>query len=131
MSFSPDVAFRSAGVAGGVRHHKSGAALLIQRAVEQLHPQVIRVVGGRDAQRVARIAFELVVVHTIHVEGRISHHEVKAASGAVQVLIVGVGGPHVAFQPMHGQVHLAQAHGLGDALLPVDAKVGRGAAGGA
>ena len=46
---------------------------------------------------------------------------------AVQVLVVGVALADVAGQAVHGQVHLAQAHGLGHPLLAVDAELGAGA----
>ena len=44
----------------------------------------------------------------------------KRPGAAVEVLVVGVALADVARQAVDGQVHLAQAHGLGDALLAVD-----------
>ena len=95
-------------------------------AVENLNPKVVGVVGAGQAEGEARVVLEPVLVHPVHVEGRIGHDEVELAGGAVQVFVVGVALADVAGQTMHGEVHLAQAHGLGHLLLAVDAQLGAG-----
>ena len=42
-----------AGVGGGVGHDEPGAALVVQRGVEELNPEVVGVVGARQAEREA------------------------------------------------------------------------------
>jgi len=46
----------------------------------------------------------------------------------VQILIVGVALADIAGEPVHGQIHLVQAHGLGHPLLAIDTDVAAGAA---
>ena len=41
----------TAGVGGGVRHDKSGAAFFIQRGVKELNPEIVRVVRARQSER--------------------------------------------------------------------------------
>ena len=121
-----DVQFRAAGVGGGVGHDEPGAAGVSEGAVEELNPEVVGVVGAGQAEGKARVVLEPVLVHPVHVEGRIGHDEIELAGGAVQVFVVGVALADVAGQTVHGEVHLAQAHGLGHLLLAVDAQLGAG-----
>ena len=56
---------------GGIRHDESGAALFVQRGVEMLDPEVVAIVGARDAEGVARISGEAFLVDLADIEGRI------------------------------------------------------------
>ena len=42
-------------VAGGVRHDEAGAAFFVQRGVEKLNPEIVRVVGARQAEGITAI----------------------------------------------------------------------------
>ena len=50
--------FGGAGVGGGVGHDEAGSALFIERGVEELNPEVIGVVGARQAEREAAARFD-------------------------------------------------------------------------
>lgn len=76
------------GVGGGFGHHKPGAALFIERGAEELNPEVIGVVGARQAQGKAAARSDRVSqplpVHGVDVEGWIGEDEVEAAGGVVR-----------------------------------------------
>lgn len=121
-----DVLLGGAGVGGGVRHNETGTACVIQRGIEILNPEVVRIVRARQAEGVtatgADLGAEAFLVHLADVEGRIRTDEVELPDGAVQVLVVGVAVLDVALQPVHGQVHAGEADVSIDTLLPVDAE---------
>lgn len=70
----------TAGVGGGVRDGKSGAAFFIQRGIEKLNPEIIGVVGARQAKGEAASRpdgiFQPIFVHGVHVERRVREDEV-------------------------------------------------------
>jgi hypothetical protein len=57
-----------AGVGGGVGHDETGAAFFVKCRVEELNPEIIRIVGPREAERIAA-----------DVEGWIGEDKIKAA----------------------------------------------------
>ncbi len=80
----------------------------------------------RQTEGVARVVFDLLFVHAIHIEGRICHHEIESAQASMHIFVIGVGLFHVARQSVDGEVHAAEAHRLGNLLLPVDRDGGIG-----
>jgi hypothetical protein len=76
-----DLLFTRPGVGGGVGHDEAGPSFLIQRGVEELNPEVVRVVGARQAEAVAAhgadFGGEAFLVHGIDVEGRIGENEAE------------------------------------------------------
>ena len=107
------------------------ATLAVQRRVEKLNPQVVGVVGARQAEGEAATGadhvLESFLVHRIDVEGRIGEDEVELSGGAVRVVVVAVDVAavlDVAFQPMHGEVKTAQAAGFVGLLDTADGKFG-------
>ena len=64
-------------------HDEAGAALFIQRGVEELNPEVIGVVGARQAEGEAATrsdhVFQPFLVHGVDVERRVGEDEVEAA----------------------------------------------------
>src|SRR3546814_11667440 len=73
----------------GVGHHEAGAALGIERGVEQLDPQVVGVVAARQAEReaaaLAHHDLEPFLVQLVDVERRIGQHEVELAGARKSV----------------------------------------------
>ena len=67
-----DVQFGLAGVAGGVGHDKTGPAVLVEGAVENLNPQIVGIVHPRQAKGKARAILEAVLVHPVDVKGRVA-----------------------------------------------------------
>lgn len=120
MIFFPDLLLGGAGIGGGVCHDESGAALFVQRGVEMLNPEVIAIVGARDAEGVARISGEALLVDLADIERRIRQHEVEAADGVLQVLVVSVSLLDIAAQSVDGEVQPGEAGGVGHAFLAVD-----------
>ena len=56
----PDLLLGAAGVRGGVRHDEAGAARVVERGVEVLNPEVVRVVGrGRPKGKRGRADLSL------------------------------------------------------------------------
>ena len=133
MSCLPDLLLGGAGVGGGVGHDEAGAALFVQRGVEELNPEVVGVVGARQAEgkaaaRADRV-LEPLLVHGVDVERRIGEDEVELAGGVVRVVVVAVdvaAVADVAFEAVDGEVHAAQATGLVDLLDAVDGEFGGG-----
>ncbi len=118
--FFPDVLLGGAGIGGGVGHDESGASRPVQRGVEMLDPEVVAIVGARDAEGIARISGEALLVDLADIEGRVRHHEIEAADGVLQVLVVGIALPDLAAQAVDGEVQPGEPRGVGDALLTVD-----------
>ena len=132
MSCLADFLLGRAGVGGGIGHDKAGAAFRIQRGIEKLNPQIIRVVGARQAERKAAARadgiFQPLLVHGIDVERRIGEHEVEFAGGFVRVVVVAVdvaAVPDFAFQAVNGEVHAAEASGFIGFLDAVNGEFGR------
>src|SRR6266568_4150711 len=98
--------------------------MFIEGAVELLYPQVVGVIETGHAEGIARVVFDLFFVHAIHVKRRISHHEVESAATIMHILVVAVGLADITRKAVYGQVHAAQAHGLGGLLLAIDGNVG-------
>lgn len=99
------------------RHDESSPTLCVQVTVKITDPQIIAVgnlaclVHARQTKRKARVILDLVRVHFVHVEGRVRHHKVGFAEEFVRVFVITDGFLNVAFQPMHGEVHLGKADG--------------------
>ena len=76
-----DFLFGRAGVRSGVCHDESGAAFFIQRGIKKLNPEVIGVVGARQAKRkpaiCANLIFQPLFIHGVDVERRIGEDEIK------------------------------------------------------
>src|SRR6266566_2010880 len=100
--------------------------MLVEGAIELLDPQVVGIIDTGYAQGIVRVIFDLIFVHTIHIKRRISHDEVESAATVMHVLVVAVGLTNVTRKAVYGQVHAAQAHGLGGLLLAIDGDVGAG-----
>ena len=105
----------------------------IQRGVEKLNPEVIGVVGARQAEGEAAAradgVFQPLLVHGVDVERRIGEDEVEPAGGVVRVVVVAVdvaAVADVAFQPVDGEVHAAEAAGFVGLLDAVDGEFGGG-----
>lgn len=93
--FFPDLLLGGAGIGGGVRHDESGAALFVQRGVEMLDPEVIAIVGARDAEGVARISGKALLVDLID-----GLADIRALREAEQMGEAGFGG--LSGVPRHG-----------------------------
>src|SRR6266568_4469288 len=100
--------------------------MFVEGAVEFLYPEVVGIINTWHAKGIARVVFDLFFVHAIYVEGRICHHEVESAATVMHVFVVAVGLANVTRKAVYGQVHAAQAHGLGGLLLAIDGNVGAG-----
>ncbi|MGA7394413.1 MAG: hypothetical protein WBW78_17290 [Terrimicrobiaceae bacterium] len=123
----PDFLLGGAGVGGGVGHDESGATLGVERRVEELNPEIIRIVGAwqreREASGRADRILEPLLVHGVHVERWVGEDEVEAAGGVVRVVVVAVdlaAVADVAFEAMHGEVQAAEAAGFVGLLDAVD-----------
>ena len=97
-------------------HDEAGAALFIERGMEELNPEVIGVVGARQAEGEAATrpdhVFQPLLVHGVDVERRVGENEVKGAGGFVRVVVITVylsAVSNVAFQTMHREIHPAEA----------------------
>ena len=127
MSWLADFLLGGAGVGGGVGHDESGAARFIQRGVEELNPEVVGVVGARQAEGEAAAradgVLQPLLVHGVDVERRIGEDEVEAAGGVVRVVVVAVdvaAVADVAFEAVDGEVQAAEAAGFVGLLDAVD-----------
>ena len=113
-----------AGVGGGVGHDEAGAAFFVKRGVEKLNPEIVSVVGARQAEGIAAVlaygVFEPVFVDGVDVERRIGEDEVEVAGAVVLVFVVRVGLADVAFESVDGEVHARQSHGGADPFLTVN-----------
>ncbi len=103
----------------------------VQRRVEELNPQVVGVVGARQAEGEAAAGadhiLEPFLVHRIDVERRIGEDKVELAGGGVRVVVVAVdvaAVADVAFQPVHGEVEVAQAASFVGLLDAADGEFG-------
>ena len=133
MSFCRNLLLGGAGVGGGVGHDEAGAALGVQRRVEELNPEVVGVVGARQAEGEAAAradhVLEPLLVHRVDVERRIGEDEVELAGGVVRVVVVAVdvaAVADVAFQAVHGEVQAAEAAGFVGLLDAADGELGGG-----
>jgi hypothetical protein len=124
--------FGTAGVGRGVCHDESGAALVTERGIEKLNPEVIPVIGARQTKRKAAARadgiFQPLLVHSIDVERRIGENKIKFAGGLVRIVVIAVNLPavaDVAFQSVHRKIHAAEASGVIGLLNAVDGKFGR------
>jgi hypothetical protein len=95
--------------------------------VEELNPEVVGVVGAREAEGEASAGADHVLqpflVHGVDVEGRVGEDEVEASGGFVGVVVVAVhlaAVADVAFEAVDGEVHAAQAAGFVGLLDAVD-----------
>jgi hypothetical protein len=112
---------------------KPARPVAVERRVEELNPQVVGVVGARQAEGEAAAGADHVLepflVHRIDVEGRIGEDEVELPGGGVRVVVVAVDVAAVfdiAFQPMHGEVEAAQAAGFVGLFDAADGEFGGG-----
>ena len=116
-------------VGGGVGHDETGAAFVVQRGVEKLNPEIVRIVRARETEGIAAIfadgIFEAIFVYGVHIERWIGEDEVEATGALVQVLVVRVGLADIAFEAVHGEVHAAKSNGGADFFLTVDGEFGR------
>ena len=131
--FLPDFLFGGAGVGGGVGHDESGPPVGVQRGVEELNPEIVGVVGARQAKGVAAACADGVLqpflVHGVDVERRIGEDEVETSGGVVRVVVVAVDVAAVAdfaFEAVDGEVHPAEATGFVGLLNAVDGEFGSG-----
>ncbi len=96
--------------------------------MEELNPEVVGIVGARQAEGEAatgaEVGGEAFLVHGVDVERRIGEHEVEPARGVVRVFVVGDGFADVAFEAVDGEVHPAEPCGLADFLVAVDGEFG-------
>ena len=121
-----DLLLGVAGVASGVGHDEAGPALGVERRVELLDPQVVRVVGLGHAEGEPLVAGELVLLDLVDVERRVGHDVVEGTDGAVRVLVVAVGLPDVAGEAVQGEVHLRQRDGVLGLLRAEDRELAGG-----
>ena len=128
--------FGGAGVRGGVGHDKpsppagSSGLPIFQRRIEELNPEVIGVVGARQAEGEAASrsdhVFQPLLVHGVDVERRVGEDEVEAAGGVVRVVVVAVDVAAVfdfAFEAVDGEVQAAEASGFVGFLDAVDGQL--------
>ena len=101
--------------------------------MEELNPEVIGVVGARQAEGEAAARSDHVaqplLVHGVDVERRVGEDEVEAASGVVRVVVVAVDVAAVfdfAFEAVDGEVQAAEASGFVGLLDAVDGEFGGG-----
>ena len=116
-----DLQFRGAGIGGGVRHDKARPSGGIECAEEQLNPKIVGVVCAGHTERESWVILNAFSVHPIHIERRIRHHEVELVQASMRIFVVAVRLPDIAFQSMHGEVHLAEPNCLGDLFRSVNA----------
>jgi len=65
------------------------------------------------------VVLDLFLVHLVHIERWIGHHEVELAETVVEVFVIAVPQPNVARHGMHGKVHHAKLASLTDSFLAV------------
>ena len=118
--FLPDLQLRPSRVGGRVCHDEPRATLGVQRGVEELYPEVVRVVRRRQTEGEPLFPLQTLAIYTIHVERRIGHCEVELTEQLVWIVVVGVRLLHVARQTMHCEVHAAHPQRLADHLGAVD-----------
>jgi len=68
----------------------------------------------------AHVAFQPLLVDRVDVEWRIGQDEVEAAGTFVRIVVVAVGFAHVAFQPVHCEIHSRERDRRSDFLVAVD-----------
>lgn len=90
QQLSANLHFRLPGISSKIRHNETGSARFIQRTVEQLNPQVVGVIGSRHSEWKSWVVLDLFLVHLVHIERRIRHHEVEHAKAAVEVFVIAV-----------------------------------------
>ena len=116
-----------AGIGGGVRHDESGTAFGIQRGVEELDPEVVCIVGAREAEGVAASGAdgvgEAFLVDGVDVEGRIRKDEVELSRGGVGIVVVADGLLDIPLEAMDGEVHAAEVGGGAFFLLAEDGEL--------
>ncbi len=114
-----NIEFRPARVGGGIGHDEAGAARLVQSRPEHLDPEVIGVVGLRQAEGEAVLALAdrvLLLVDAVDVERRIGHDEVELADDRERLLVIGIGLADRAAEAMNGEVHAREPLRLSDLL---------------
>ena len=109
-----DLQFRGAGIRGGVRHDKACPSGGIKCAEEQLDPKIVGVVHAGHTERESWVISKPFLVHAIHIERRIRHHEVELVQAPMRIFVVAVRLPDIAFQSVDSEVHLAEPNCLGD-----------------
>lgn len=116
-----------AGVGGGIRHDESGAAFGIQRGVEELDPEVVRIVGAGEAEGVAASGTdgvgEAFLVDGVDVEGRVREDEVELPRGGVGVVVVADGLLDIPLEAVDSEVHAAEVGGGAFFLLAEDGEL--------
>ncbi len=96
-------------------HDEPGPALFVQVAVEIRNPEVVAVrdlallVHAGEGIGQARVVLHLLRIDFINVEGWIGHHEIALAGELVRVFVVGDGFLDVAFETVHGEVHIGES----------------------
>jgi len=82
-----DLLLGGARIGRGVGHDKPGAAFVVQRRVEELNPEIVGVVGARQAERITAVfadrVFEPVFIDSVYIEGRIRQNEIEATRAVV------------------------------------------------
>ncbi len=92
-----------------------------------MNPQVIGVIGpGHPKLSHAGVALHPFLIHLVDIEGRIGHHKVELVIGPVDIFVIGIALANISRKAMHRQVHAAEAAGLGNFLLTVDADFAAG-----
>ena len=90
----PEVLLGAACIGGGVGHNEAGAALGVERGIEELYPEIVSVVGARQAERKAAArsngVLDPFLVDGVDVEGRVGEDKIEVASGVVWVVVVAV-----------------------------------------
>ena len=116
-----------AGIGGGVRHDKSGAPFGIQRGVEELDPEVVRIVCAGEAEGVAASGAdgvgEAFLVDGVDVKGRVREDEVEPSRGGVGVVVVADGLLDIPLEAVDGEVHAAKVGGGAFLLLAEDGEL--------
>ena len=108
-----------AGIRCRVGHDKACPPTGIEGGVKKLYPQVVGIVGARQAKgeaaACAHHVFEALFIYGIDVKRRVGQNKVKPPGGVVRVVVIAVDVVAVfdfAFEPMHGEVEAAQAAGF-------------------
>ena len=115
--------FRCACIGGGIRHDKPRASRFVERGEEQLNPEIVGVIHTGYPEGESRVCPEAFPVYARNIERRIRHHEVKLTATLMRVFVVTICLLNIAFESMHGEVHLAQADSLCHLFNAVDADV--------
>ena len=115
----PDLHFGSPGICCRVCHDETGPAMIVQRMIELLDPEIVCVVGRWHTEREPLVLADPLLVYAGYIERRIGHHKIKSANALMRVLVVGIVIPDITGQAMHREVHLAEPDRLGYPLHTV------------